>query len=167
MKDKRRAMEKTLLFFFIGTVTFVVMFIAYHLIKSDWDMILWGHLTFYAFIIVVCNHTLSHERQQYINLYYDGRKLLSDMIRIIDWTTFRKRQLYHTNDLSAVNDINMFLIESQETLSPVKDGLQYYRLTVLSLNSILTSSMMALIILHRQYIKDLLRYSIDLIGFKI
>lgn len=164
MENKRKSMEKTVSLFFISTVVFVALLTANHMANPTWDLIIWGLLILFAFITVVCNQILRHERHQYQSMYYDGRKMLSDMIKIIDWTTFRKRQLYRTNDMSAIKDINMFLRESQETMSPVKDGYQYNQLTTLCLNIILWCGMITLLFLHKQYLKDLIHYTLDLVS---
>lgn len=166
MENKRGTMRVTLLIFFIGTIVFVVVSAASYLTKPDWDLMIWGNLVVFFFIIVTGNYSLRHEKNKYKNLYDGGRKLLSEMIKIIDWTVFRKRQLYRTNELSAINDINMFLTESQQTLSPVKDGWNYNELSVLGINLILTVSMTIQLIVHKQYLADMLRFAMELVGIE-
>lgn len=62
----------------------------------------------------------------YKNLYYDGQKQLGDLIKFVDWTGMRRRQLYKGNDPKVLEVIRQFLIEeSQEYLSPVRKGRKY------------------------------------------
>lgn len=162
MKEKRRAMEKTLMVFFIVTIAFVMLLILYLLSHPEHEIIILECLALFP-LAIICNQVLRHEVRQYQNMHHDGRKLLSEMIKIIDWTAFRKRQLYHSNDLSAIDDINMFLMESQRSMSPVKDGVKYNQLMALMLNVITLGGIVTILVLNKQDIKDFIQSAMSLV----
>lgn len=62
----------------------------------------------------------------YRELYGRGQEQLSELIKYMDWTGMRKRQIYKGADKEVTQTIKQFIvIESQARLSPVRKGIKY------------------------------------------
>lgn len=80
-----------------------------------------------SFLLQVHAHWLIvHAVRVYRQLYLQGQEQLGELIKFVDWTGLRKRQLYKGNDIKVTEHIRQFaLIESQSRLSPVRKGTKY------------------------------------------
>jgi len=67
-----------------------------------------------------------HAYAQYNKSVKIGKRILSDLIRIVDWTGLRKQQLYKGNNPIASKSIARYYKETQNWLSPVRQGINYY-----------------------------------------
>ena len=64
--------------------------------------------------------------KKYRNFYHEGQVQLGELIKFVDWTGMRRRQLYKGNDPKVLIVIKQFvIIESQKRLSPVRKGRKY------------------------------------------
>lgn len=55
-----------------------------------------------------------------------GRSILAELIKIVDWTGLRKQQLYKGNNPKAEKSILRYYNETQNWLSPIRQGINYY-----------------------------------------
>ncbi len=161
MACKRIAIRKILIVFFCSTLFYSLFALWYVAMKRTESEMFWAFFILYVIIVLFCYLTIKHEISKYRSAYREGRGTLSMMVKIIDWTVFRKRQLYHTNDLNAIDDINRYISESQKRLSPVRDGALYYLHEFLLTLIILTTSLFLVVSAHYDYLKSLVRYAMD------
>ena len=158
MKERRKSMKRTLLIFFIAAVVYGFFAAFVYKVKPAGEMIFWSLLIVCIVIVLFCNITIKHEVYQYKRTYKEARIALSKMIKIIDWTVYRKRQLYHANELAVIDTINCFLDESQRRLSPVRDNFRLYRLLSNYLNFAMLFLTSFVLSAYRQYFVSFFLY---------
>lgn len=111
----------------IGVYIFASAFLLYYIYYLQTGYSISEVVFIIGCILVICAFILylvcfMMTLNKYILIKRKGEQVLSDILEIVDWQEFRKRQLYKGPDKEIVLSIKQFYYEVHSVLSPVKNN---------------------------------------------
>lgn len=125
---KRRRIFLYMIILHFGLINFIVISILINFSSKFFyhGNVILGCVLSTSLLLLLLNPRHGKAFKQYNRSMRLGRKILAELIKIVDWTGLRKQQLYKGNNPKAEKSILRYYNETQHWLSPIRQGINYY-----------------------------------------